>query len=208
MKRSLKLIGPAVLVVLAALMIAFLLRDVVEQVVIRPAIYLFWLLGILYHAIAQPVLWLALVLVMLYLTLAWLVGRLKPPSGPLALNSIPMRGPVDELALRIAGKDEGIYFKWQIARTLGQLAVDLQNLRQHTHSRKLEFNNARATPRVRKYLDSGLNTSFSDYPLPGRLHIPGSRAQAGRSTPFDGDIGPIITYLESELENDDDFRRP
>jgi len=186
---------------------------VVEQVIIRPAIYLLWLLGVLYRSIPQPVLWLVLVLIMVYLALGRLIGRLKLPDGPQSLVSIPVRGPVDEFAMRIARKDEGIYFKWQIARTLGQLAIDLQDLRQHTRSRKLEFHNTRATPQVRRYLDSGLNTSFSDYPLPSRLSLPGGltlprRSMSALSTPFDGDIGPMIDYLESEMENDDDFRRP
>ena len=213
MNRKLPPAGLAGLAVLAALVIAFLMRDVVEQAIIRPAIYLFWMLSVLYRFVPQPVLWLLLVLIMIYLALGRLVSKFETPAAPRAHKSNPVQGPVDELASRIERKDEGIYFKWQIARTLGHLAIDLQDLRQHTHSRKLEFNNAKANPRVRHYLDAGLNTSFSEYPLARGLSLPGGLALPGssktmRSTPFDGDIGPMIDYLESEMENDDDFRRP
>ena len=220
MRRQLRWAGLLLLMFLAALILAFLLRDVVEQLVLRPLLYLGWLLGIVYRLIPQPVLWLLLVLLMIYRVLGGLVARLVIPE-PSPLRSKPIQGPVAALAMQIERKDGGIYFKWQIARALGRLALDLQELRQHVRRRSLEFDETRPprvaatgrlTPQVRRYLEAGLNTSFSDYPLPSGLTLPGGFSLPGRitsppPTPFDGDIGPVIDYLEAEMENDDDLRR-
>jgi len=193
---------PAVLVSLFA---AFLLRDVVEKLILRPAAYLFWSLMLFYRFIPQPVLWLLLVLAMLYLTLGSFAGKLECPR----LHSQKVRlvrGPLDELAMQIERKAGGIYFKWQIARILGEIAMDLQDLRQHMRRRKLNFDESAVSPEVRQYLEAGLNTSFSDYPMSGGLPLPG-KLKSVPSTPFDGDIGPVLDYLESQMENTDDFRR-
>lgn len=219
MNRKLQLVG---LAVLAALVIAFVLRDVVEQVIIRPLVYLFWIVGLLYRLVPQPILWVLLVVVMIFLALSSVVGKIALPFAR-PHKSRPVQGPVRELAMQIERKEGGIYFKWQIARTLSQLALDMQELRLHTRRRTLEFDPGPAVLRVRHYLEAGLNTSFSDYPIPGgfaRLKSffrsaglklaqepikPGSGAL---STPFDGDIDPVIDYLEAEMENNDDLRRP
>jgi hypothetical protein len=203
MNRKQQLAGMALL---AALVMAFLLRDVVEQMIIRPAMYLFWVVSVYYHYIPQPVLWLLLVVVMIYLSLGRLARKFEPPALRPKRSSF-VQGPVDELAQKIERKEGGIYFKWQIAHFLGQIAMEMQELRLHTRSRNLEFNGGTARPQVRLYLDAGLNTSFSDYPIPGGLPVPG-KSKSTSSTPFDGDINPVIDYLESEMENDDDLRRP
>ena len=189
----------------AILLIAFLLRDVVEQLILRPAAYFLWILGIFYRFIPQPVLWLLLVIAMLYLTLAGLAPKFEWPRFR-SQTVPPERGPLGELAQQIEYKGAGVYFKWQIARTLGEIAMDLQELRQHTHRRKLDFTGLAVTPEVRSYLDAGLNTSFSDYPLPGGLPLP-QKFKSLPATPFDGDIDPVLDYLETQMEHDDDFRR-
>lgn len=201
-RRQLQLYG---LAAFSTLVIAILLRDVVEQFLIRPAAYFFWLLGVLYRFIPQPIVWLLLVLAMLYLTLGNFAGKFERPRARKSKISLA-RGPLDELAAQIDRKNDGIYFKWQIARTLGEMALDVQELRLHAR-RKLEMDGPLATPDVRRYLDSALNSSFSDYPLPGGIPIP-RRFQPLPPTPFDIELGPVIDYLESQMENDDDLRRP
>ncbi len=215
MSRKIQMAGLVFLALLAALVIAFLLRDVVEQLIIRPLAYLAWLLGIIYPYIPQPVVWLLFVVVMIYKILGSVASRLEIPE-PKPLRSAPVQGPVAELAMQIERKEGGVYFKWQIARALGRLALDMQELRQHIRRRTLDFDqagpdgtgsHAGLTPQVRRYLEAGLNTSFSDYPLPSGFSLPGW-LKSEHQTPFDGDIGPVIDYLESEMENDNDLRRP
>jgi hypothetical protein len=203
--------------ILAALVIAIFLRDAVEELIIRPLAYLLWWLGVLYRFIPQPVLWFLLVLTMLVLTLESVAGKLELPR-PKKKQLFSDRGPVGEFAAQIEHKDGGIYFKWQIARTLGDIAMDLQSLNQPERSRKLDFDASLAPMDVYHYLDAGLNKSFSDYPLRGgylffeRLPLPDwlplpEQLRDVPSTPFDIDIEPVISYLESQMENDNDFRR-
>lgn len=188
----------------AAFVLAFLLRDVVEQLVVRPAAYFFWVVGIFYRFIPQPVLWLLLVLVMLYLILGSFAAKIPWPTRTLKARLV--RGHLEELARQIEHKNAGIYFKWQIARTLAEIALDLQELRQHTRRRKLDFDPAAVQPEVSRYLEAGLATSFSDYPMPGGLPLFGKLISLP-PTPFDGDIGPVLDYLETQMENEDDRRR-
>jgi hypothetical protein len=208
----------AALAVSAALLIAIFLRDAVEQLIIRPAAYIFWFLGELYRFVPQPALWFLLVLGLLFLTLENVVKkfewpRLKEEPQPAAL------GPVGEFASQIEHKDGGIYFKWQIAHTLGEIAIDLQSLRQPVRRRKLDFDQGSASAEVSRYLDASINTSFSDYPLKGDYFLFGDislpdwlpfldRFRSLPPTPFDIEIEPVIGYLETQMENDDDFRRP
>lgn len=213
-RRNLQLVA---LAVSAALLIAIFLRDVVEQLIIRPAAYIFWWLGQLYRFVPQPVLWFLVVLAMLYLTIESMAGKFEWPR----LKKKPSQsvlGPVGEFASQIERKGGGIYFKWQVARTMGEIALDLQSLHQPERRRKLDFNEGSASREVYCYLDSGINTSFSDYPLQGGYRIIGGlslpdwlplpeRFRSLPPTPFDIDLEPVIGYLESQMENDDDFRR-
>lgn len=222
MKRA-ALLGGAL--VAAALVIAFLLRDVVEMVIIRPMAYLLWLLSIIYRIIPQPVLWLGLVLLMAYLLLGRLTKGVRL-GGEVEVPHRMVLGPVADLANLIERKDGGIYFKWKIARSLAMIAVEIQELRTHQRPRQLQFDEQLVSSWVRKYLDAGLNTSFSDYPLARnsllpswllgrsewlRKNLPSNLIkltnQSAQPTPFDGDIGPVVDFLESQMENNNDFRR-
>lgn len=189
----------------AVLVIAIFLRDTVEQLIIRPAAYLLWWLGIYYRFIPQPILWFGLVLLLLYLSFGNLAGQIK-----WFRRRIPLfrhrEGPLEEFAHQIERRQGGVFFKWQVARHLGDLALDLQELRQHVRRRPLTFGPG-ASPAVRQFLDSALKTSFSDYPNPAGLPLPG-QWRSLPPTPFDLDLEPVIAYLESQLENDDDFKRP
>ena len=208
----------AALAVSAALVIAIFLRDAVEQLIILPAAYILWWLGALYRFVPQPVLWFLVVLAMLYLTLESIAGKFDWPFRRKKQNQAVL-GPLGEFASQIERKAGGIYFKWQVARTLGEIAMDLQSLHQPVRRRKLDFDKGSASADVVRYLDAGINTSFSDYPLKGGYLFFGSiplpdwlpfpeRFRRLPPTPFDIDIEPVIDYLESQMENDDDFRRP
>ncbi len=205
----------------SALLAGFLLKDVVEQLIILPAVYLLWLLGILYHYIPQPVLWVIFIMFMSFLVLGPLFERIKiTDSNEMKRRRTP--GPVEELAGQIERKQDGIYFKWQIARLLAQTAMDLQELRQHLRTRKIDYGADHVPERVQVYLDAGMNTSFSDYPAAAlslsslkerlfrlKIGIQNNKNKPGETVrfPIDHDIEPVITYLESKMENNDDYKR-
>lgn len=201
-RRRLVLLG---LAGLAVLVMAIFLRDTVEQLIIRPAAYLFWWLGVYYRFLPQPLLWFGLVLLFLYLSFGNLAGQIKWFRRQIPLYR-STQGPLEEFAAQIERRQSGVFFKWQVARHLGDLALDLQELRQHTRRRALDFG-PRAAPEVRQFLDLALKTSFSDYPLQAGWPLP-APFRALPPTPFDLDLEPVIAYLESQLESNDDFKRP
>jgi hypothetical protein len=201
-------IRPVVLIflsVVGALILAFPLRGVVESEIVQPLAYLFWVLGILYRAVPQPYIWLVVLLVMFYVAAKSFYGkpRLKLPARGKTERYL---GPVENMARLLAYKKTGVYFKWQVARTLSEIGLDLQELRQHVRSRELGF--PADTPlEVQKYLTAGLKTSFADYPSSGGFLIP-ARFRTYPKTPFDIDLDPVVQYLEAQLESQDDRKHP
>ena len=178
----------------AAVFLAFWLRESVEQLIIRPMFYLLWMLNLLYHAIPQVVLWIGLLSLILVLALSFVLRNISFDSLR-PRRKIRRLGPVAELAQTIQRESSGVYFKWQVARSLSEIALDLQSLRTHLDSRNLHLDESEAPPAVRRYLDAGLHSSFSDYPIPGLF-------QPRPQTPFDLELDPVLDYLESQTEMD------
>lgn len=174
----------------AALLLAFFLRDLVFQVVIQPVLYLFWMLNLFYRAIPQVILWAVLLSILLMFAISFISRNLSFGSL-LPRKREPKHGPVQGLARILQHKSQGTYFKWQVARLLSEIALDLQELRAHDETRALRFDETFTDPQVRHYLEAGLNTSFSDYPMPGVF-------QPWRETPFDIELDRVIDYLESQ----------
>lgn len=217
--RPLLLLG----LLVGTLLLAYLLRDVVEVLLVRPLMYLFWALSLLYHALPQPVVWVALVLLLFYLVFARALRGLdlRKEEGQVEYQR---NGPVQELASHIGRKDGGIYFRWQTARTLAMIARDLQEMRGPSQlwgnsqaGRRLNFEGKDVSPEVRRYLEAGLHSSFTEYQSPQavapqlqkllRLVKMDGDAGSHGATPFDIDLGAVVEYLEKEMENQNDFRR-
>lgn len=196
--------------ILAALAVTFVLQDVIEQIIIRPVLYILWVAGILYGFVPQPILWGVLILLFVLVTIHFLVRKIFFQDMFQTLHTNPAQGPVQKLAGQIRQRHGGIYFKWHVARTLGQIAMQIQELRLHIRSRNLQFSDENSTPEIRAYLDAGLNTSFSAYPLNNRPKLPDTLlkpATARPVTPFDIDLDAVLDYLETELENNNDRKR-
>jgi hypothetical protein len=177
----------------ASLLLAFLLRDVVYQLVIVPLAYLLWLLQLYYALIPQWVLW-SLLLVLLFLVVLW---NLLPESRPSARTKSrhgQLKGGVEELALWIRKARRGNYFKWQLANRLGKIARRLNDM---SGPRGRQPSSSEA---VEKYLDAGLNHSFVDFLGPR------SPFERPPRTPLDIDPKGVADYLESQMENTSDRR--
>lgn len=179
---------PALLAILViSALLAYLLRDVVYEVVVVPLAYVWWVAGLYYSAIPQWVVWTVL-LVLLALVVLWNAIPDFRSSG----RKEPVRrwpeGQVEELTRWVVRARHGNYFKWQLANRLGRIA------------RALEEGWARgggrppADPTVEKYLDAGLNYSFVDFPSRR------SRFERARRTPLDVDPTIVADYLESQME--------
>ena len=170
---------------LVAIILAFLLQDIIRRMVITPLAYLWWLLNLIYATLPQLLLWILLLAGLVLLAsvslLNWYPAGRKDDQPPK-----PVQGPVESLANSIANTGEGNYFKWTIANRLGRL------------QREMDIrlgNRGRVPPQaVQRYLHAGLEESFVDYPLP-RLPF-----MSKQPTPFDLDVEQAVDYLESELE--------
>lgn len=194
LRRSLALTG----IVIIALLLAFPLRDAMYEMVIVPAAYALWLLGLLYHAVHQSVWWgvaLLLVLVILARSLRS-TGRIRER---VQLKSRPVVGQVENLSHWVKRTGRGVYFKWLIANRLGKVAHEilLQRLggRNRSYFDPLTGPDWMPSSSVQQYLEAGLKGSFADYPQRRWLFskpVP---------TPLDHDVKDVLEYLESQTNN-------
>jgi hypothetical protein len=182
----------------AALVLAFFLRDFVQILVIDPLAYLFWALGVVYRIIPQQVYWIFLIIGLFYVALnSFYAKRRSMDEAP---PPAPSKGSVETMAYWVERGQGGVYFRWQVARILAQTALSIAELRENRRLRAFEWPDDEPSTQVKRYLDAGLNSSFADYPLESGISL----FQLGRkqpSTPFDIDVEKVIAYLESEMEN-------
>ena len=176
--------------------LAALLRDVIQQAVILPFAYAWWLLGLLYHAVPQVFYWSLLSAVVFLLLLDSLLPRGHVISRRRA-ESKSVLGPIESLSDWMRRAPRGIYYKWLIASRLGKIARELSAQRDGLAPiRVFEPLGARGSSppeEIAAYLDSGLRGSFADYPPP---RWPWSPRVV---TPLD--LGPedAIRFLESQV---------
>jgi len=185
---------------LIALVLAFVLQDVVRMVVVLPLAYLWWGFSLLYGAIPQVVLWIGLII----LVASLLLGSLTSWNTRAPLEEKEVRtshGNIEELALVLEKTRDGIYNKWKVANRLGRLARDLLIQRGDRESEKvvgpLTGRDWQPSEPVRAYLEVGLNGSFADYPNP-RWRF--SRPQP---TPLDLEAGEAVEFLETQIKPGD-----
>lgn len=190
--RQILLIGAAVM--MAGIM-AFPLRDLVNDLVIGPLSYLVWVVGVYYLSIPKVLVWIILLVIILSIFANSYAGTWHREERS-QVKKITRMGPIEMLAGWISQPGRGNYFKWRVARLLGEAACRLLGLPEH--SNRLNWG-GRAEPssNVRDYLEASLNTTFADYPMP-------SLFSRRKPTPFDLNLEDVITFLESQLEKPHD----
>jgi hypothetical protein len=205
----------------AIFVLAFLLRDAVQEGVVIPLAHFFWLVRGYYGAVPQNAYWmLALGVAALIAIFSFRLPDVETRRQDDQWKTLP--GSIHEMAFWIQRGTGGVspkwrifdllhlpftpqshrgnvYPKWHTAHMLAELALDildrrgtrLKNVRQVTGP---DWN---PPADVKKYLDAALTTNYTDYPKPKRF----SRLPP---TPFDQDLEPVIDYLESLLESEND----
>jgi len=181
-----------------AFMLAFPLRNIVYDIVIRPLLYLIWVFKLGYHAIPQFLLWAIMLLIIIVIMAAPLVETRQ--SRPQKNHPVKQDlGPIATLAKTIEKSKYGIYFKWVLANRIGRIMRDWLAYRDYVVKRwqandiaKLGWSSSKS---IQTYLNVGLNGSFVDYPSK-RLAFMHRRT----TTPLDVDPNDVLDYLESHME--------
>jgi hypothetical protein len=193
-QRILAMIGIGVI----ALLLAFPLRDTVYRAIVVPLAYLFWILGLAYHAVHQSIWWTVALLFVLFLLSRSLIPKIKVRER-FRLKTKPVVGQVENLASWIKKNERGTYFKWLVANRLGKIANQI--LANRSTGKQRSFFDPLMGPdwepdsRVQSYLESGVHGSFADYPQKGRFF------STPEKTPMDHDLSDVVQYLESQVEN-------
>jgi hypothetical protein len=190
----------AIAVVLGGVILAYTISEAVRQGLMLPLSYFLWRAGQFYRAVPQPLLWATVVVIVIYLVgLALVDISLGAPTEDKASSR---KGQVETLARSLERREQGIFFKWQIANLLGDIATDILAYQDRLlPGRRLRARGWEPPPEVDRYLEAGLHSTFADYPSPSRF-----RPKA--VTPFDIDLGPVLDNLESQLDVEEHDRQP
>jgi len=178
------------------LLTAYVLRNLIYEIIIVPFAYLWWVLGLYYRFLPQVAIWVLLIAVILFTAIRGLLMEI-PVGKRMLVKKKKSEGPVEALSLLVQKSKQGNYYKWLIANRLGKSARELLDQRE-ARGIKQKFTRLKGRgwnpPKdVEAYLESGVNGSFADYP---------QRTWAGSpSTPLDLNPQKVIEYLESEMEN-------
>ena len=188
------------LIAIAAVLLAFPLRQAVEDIIIHPMQYLIWGAGILYRSIPQFWIWVVMSAVIFFILLMPFLDDL-PPIPKRHRKESPVKGPIESMAESLKKADRGIYFRWTVANRIGKITRDWIAYRERLDKRWQANDLARlegqVSSEVYQYLDAGLNGSFADYPRPRLPFI-----QKQKTTPLDLDPNRVLDTLEREMENE------
>jgi hypothetical protein len=193
MKTSRKIILP-VIFILAAIA-AFLMREIVQRWILVPAAKAAWLVNGYYKAIPQDVFWVSALVISIIMFL--IVLDIKNDGNRPVKKHVHLPGPVTEMTFWIQRMKKGVYPRWHMAQHLANLALDINDWRggkESTRPREMDAG-LRIPSNIRLYLDTALRNNFARF----KEKYPHSRT---RTTPLDQDIEPILDYLESALEVD------
>ena len=193
-------------VVVIAALLAFPLRGIVNELIVVPIAYIFWLLRLLYISTHQVIWWIAILLVVLFILGKSLLPELKP-LGKLVTPTRRERGKVESLATSLQKSNKGIYFKWLVANRLGKLTHEILLQRGNGKPRSvfapLTGEGLEPTPEMQQYLEKGLHGSFAEFPNTGNRYF-----ASPSKTSLDHDVAEVIEFLESSIESKDKPLRP
>lgn len=174
-------------------LLAYVLRDVVNERIVIPLSYLWWRIELYYHAIEEET-WLVLaVAVISIIAYAGIAGD-ESSSGEAVENSkLPVQGPVEELTTWLARSQTRSYYRWLVANRLARLARLYIQQRGGSGSLdgSLEGSGWEPPEEIKTYLKFGMKRSPT-----GLRSFPSSwtRLNTDRSH-----FIKVVEYLESEL---------
>jgi len=185
------------LALVSAFLLAFPLRGVIRDRIILPVAKFLWILQGYYGSLPQVISWVLTVLAAA--VLAALSLRLPNLDGwRRSKKETPVRGPVEEMSFWLQRRRSGAYPRWYVARLLADLGVSLLGRKsQEQRDRQLAGPGWNPPAGVKNYLETALKSNYTEFQRRSRL---GERP----STAFDEDLDPVLDYLESILESEND----
>jgi len=187
-------------IVIIAAILAFPLRETIYDVILVPAAFVGWRLGLVYRSFAQVIWWWAVLVIVFIIIIFSLVPQFKPAPRELP-RSKPRLGQIEDLATWMGRSKGGVYFKWLIANRLGKIAYQILLHRESGRPRSvftpLLGPDWEPSSELQNYLETGLHGSFSDFP---NLKRP---LKVQTKTPLDYDMSEAVEFLESQVEGRD-----
>jgi hypothetical protein len=190
---------PALILLLLGLL-ALVLTGAMQELVVIPLLYLFWLMRVLFESIPQVVLWIGFLVIVAIVAWRSLAG---PRPVPLARQPAPSsRAPVAGWATIFERATHDDYARQMLAQRLGQLAFELQanqerplseSIWQHLHDESLDF-----PPDVRAYFQAGVRM-YQPLPTFWRRWWARISGQAPRADPLDLDPEQVVRFLEEQM---------
>jgi hypothetical protein len=181
-------------------LLAYLIQDFVRQVLLYPLAYLYWSLRLIYEAIPGLVWWSIILGLLLLLSLRSMSRKGEPPSAALKIKGqFPSR---PQAWMRwMNKKNQGEYFKWQLAREISALALVgfASRDRQTPAGARAELLAGRLDlpPKIQAYLIAGsLPNSYSQY-----IDLKPQLVRPGTGSPLELEPEEIVAFLEAELES-------
>jgi hypothetical protein len=185
-----------VVLMLAAVGLAFALIGPARELIILPIAKFLWLAKGVYGSIPEAESW-VFVLIIVGLIFLFVLLRTEWTDREVAEKRSPFLGDVQQLSFWIDRGRKGSYSRWHLARRLADLALEILDSRGANvkATRRLSGPGWNPPPGVQRYLETALHTTYADY----------SRNSATESdSSLDADVSSVIAYLESLLENDND----
>lgn len=196
------------LLLLIGVGLTLFLRDVVGQFIVQPLLYVLWVSRLFLGSIHQVIYWFLLIAVVLILAIRSLIGRWgRWKEEP--LFDVLFGGRVRVWARWVELATERYYyrgyFKWRLARQLGELTQDVlayrERLTPREVRRELEAGGFNLPPDIRAYLEAGLlQRSFSSFREMRRRSRRFRFLPNREPSPLDIDPMRVIRFLQQQME--------
>lgn len=186
---------PLMVVLFLALVLAFLFDDFVRLVIVEPLLLLLWLAGTYLQSLPQFVFWVLFVLVALIILVKSLNLHMSWPHWDRRKEISPSRGYVASWQNQLQRAERQLYFRWQLARSLGKLSQETLTPTDVLNSDEIE-----PTPDILETLPPEIAAYFQA--APPRKPTAKSRwykRQSDRMEPaLELDPEVVVEYLEKE----------
>jgi hypothetical protein len=183
-----------------AAFLAYLARDIIQEWVVVPLLWLFWIAGMVYRLLPEAVYWLFILFLFAYWAASSLSRRrikARPYLGP--DRSYP--SPLQSWKGKLDRATQGSYSSWYLASNLADLWIDLitdqAKISPVEAKRILEKGTPEMPPEIRAYLQAGINRHINLGKDSLLMRLLGLR----RKSELDLDPLIVVEFLEKELSN-------